>query len=334
MGFVKIYFNCFSFINALVVSNIFSPSYHRYCCYTLILAGDLNMVIPLVTIVLVGLLQWTVPTDSARILAVESIAGKSHWNFMRAVLRALTDNGHTVTVFTPFPDGDRANYTEVDLSPVFPIKLDLDVSEIIEKFIDPRSIVPLCVVISRTLCDAIYDHDRMKDILQNGDQSGDGSNNEFDVILVEPLGSDCVSYMATKLGLPMIYVIPSPLITHYERDFLGNIPNPAVVSHLLAGHAVPRTFVQRFTNTILSAYTMFSIKYNAYKLAQADPKPYDFVTPVQPSAVFVNTHFISEISRPTPPNVIQVGGVHLEQPKSIPHVRNRALYNFPNLILI
>lgn len=56
------------------------------------------------------LIQWT-PVDAANILAVETIPGKSHWNVMRSVLRALTERGHTVTVFTPFVDGDRDGYT-------------------------------------------------------------------------------------------------------------------------------------------------------------------------------------------------------------------------------
>lgn len=51
--------------------------------------------------------------NTARILAIETFAGKSHWNFMSAVLRAMTDNGHNVTVFTPFVDGNRENYTEI-----------------------------------------------------------------------------------------------------------------------------------------------------------------------------------------------------------------------------
>lgn len=54
------------------------------------------------------------PTTGYRILAVQPIAAKSHWNFMSAVLRSLSGAGHPVTVFTPFPEGDRPNYTEVD----------------------------------------------------------------------------------------------------------------------------------------------------------------------------------------------------------------------------
>lgn len=260
---------------------------------------------------------WTT-ADGVRILAVESIAGKSHWNFMRAVLRALTDNGHTVTVFTPFADGDRANYTEVDMSTVFPIKLDMDFSLMIEQFTSVTALVPLSVTMSRQLCDVVFANDRMKEILQDGGAAG------FDVVMVEPLGSTCISYVAAKLGLPMIYVIPSPMITHHERAFLGHVPNPATVSHLLADHAVPRSFVQRFANVALFAYSAFSVKYTEWSEKRADPRPYDLVPTVRPSAVIVNSHHITESSRPTLPNVVEVGGLHLERPDVIPHVRHLA----------
>lgn len=64
------------------------------------------------------------PVENARILAVETIGGKSHWNFMSAVLLSLTDAGHGVTVFTPFLDGQRVNYTEVDTSKTFELVLN------------------------------------------------------------------------------------------------------------------------------------------------------------------------------------------------------------------
>lgn len=262
------------------------------------------------------------PVDGMRVLAVETIAGKSHWNFMRAVLRALTDAGHTVTVFTPFLDGDRDNYTEVDTSAAFRMKLDVDLSEVMDKFVEPSSILPLIVTISRSLCDAIFEDDRMKEAMRPPADRGDDG---YDVVFVEPVASECVSHAATVLGLPLVFVIPSPMISYYERSFLGHVPNPAVVSHMMADHAVPRTFVQRFRNTVLLAYSVFVVRYTEWSLKRDDaPKPYDTLAPVRPSAVFVNSHYATEASRPVPPNFVHVGGLHLEKPKSLPTVRETA----------
>lgn len=248
-----------------------------------------------------------------RVLAVETVAGKSHWNFMRAVLRALTDGGHRVTVFTPFADGDRENYTEVDMSAEFPIKLDMDLTEIMEKFVSPTSLLPMSVTLSRLFCDIIYGNKQMQDVLQRR------WRDDFDVVIIEPLGSECVSYLAAELGLPVIYAVPSPMITHREYGFFGHIPNPATVSHLLADHGVPRSFGQRFGNAILSAYAVFTVVYGEWT---AQPGPYDRIPAVPPALVFVNSDFITEAPRPVPPNVVYVGGLHLERPKTVaPNVR-------------
>lgn len=263
-------------------------------------------------------------TESVKILAMESVGGLSHWNFMRAVLRVLTDAGHTVTVFTPFPEGDRKNYTEVDMSEVFLMKLDLNVTYIFEHFPHPTlQIVPMTTNLSRIHCDAIYENDVMQTILSRGPSLAAAS--DFDLIIAEPLGSDCVSYVASVLRLPLIYVVPSPMITHLERDFLGHIPNPATVSHMLADHGVPTSFVQRFSNVALLAYTMLVSDCTRRWLVYAiGSKPYDLVPAVQPSAIFVNSHFITEPSRPMLPNVVSVGGVHLNKPcqECIPRVCN------------
>lgn len=60
------------------------------------------------------------PVESASILAIETIAGKSHWIFFSSVLRSLMDKGHHVNVFTPISKGNRENYTEIDTSDDLP----------------------------------------------------------------------------------------------------------------------------------------------------------------------------------------------------------------------
>lgn len=78
--------------------------------------------------------RWWSPVEGAKILAVQTVAAKSHWNFMSGVFRSLTDVGHTVTVFTTFPDGDWENYTEVDMSKDSTPVTDIDLIRIVEVY--------------------------------------------------------------------------------------------------------------------------------------------------------------------------------------------------------
>ncbi|CAI6347086.1 unnamed protein product [Macrosiphum euphorbiae] len=271
------------------------------------------------TVVWLSLFLWMsidlrmIPTgEASRILAIETIAGKSHWYFMRSLLRSLTDAGHTVTVFTPFPDGDRVNYTEVDTSRDYPMKLDMDLLKTIREFQNPLMLLNGMAGGVRFYCDVMYGNQKLADIMSSE------ARDQYDLLLIEPLGFDCISHLADSLGLPMIYLIPSPMITFAERLFTGHVSNPACVSNVFATHAVPGTFVQRFTNTALLTYSMAKTKYDQLVTFFTDPKPYDLAPTVNPSIIFQNSHYVTESSRPVTPNVIYVGGIHLKLAKTIP----------------
>jgi len=257
--------------------------------------------------------QWT-PAGAANILAVQTIPGKSHWNVMRAVLQALTDRGHTVTVFTPFLDGDRDGYTEVDVSDQTGPRLDLDATFLIENFGTTRNLMTNMMPVTRSGCDMVYEHRQMADIL-NGT-----AEQKFNLVITEPLVSECVAYAATVLQVPMVYVIPPPIITYLERSMTGHVPNPAATGHVLFGRFAPETFAERFANLVLTVYCSTLTWYTEWQLRRADPRPYDIVDLVKPSIIFTNTHFITEPTRSLTPDVVQIGGIHLTPSKPIPKV--------------
>lgn len=250
--------------------------------------------------------------DALQILAIESIAGKSHWNFMSAVLRSLTDIGHNVTVFTPFPDGNRDNYTEVFLD--LPSKVEMDAEYTLNTFGKSTVMIPLLMNMTRSFCKIAYEQREMLEIVDSGKSAN------YDIIFTEIAASECASHIASKLDLPLIYVIPSPMITYIEHTVFGDVSNPATVSHLFAHHAVPRTFAQRFVNVILLGFSLLMLKYKEMELKKIDSQPYDLVEPIKPSLVFMNTHYITEAPRPFPASFIQIGGIHLSEPKGIPNV--------------
>ncbi|XP_008184378.1 UDP-glucuronosyltransferase 2B16-like [Acyrthosiphon pisum] len=158
-------------------------------------------------------------------------------------------------------------------------------------------------------------------------------NEDFDLIIMEPLSVNCMSYLSSTLNLPIIYdVIPSPTITYAEHTFTGHISNSAVVSNLLAQRAVPKTFVQRVANTALLAYSMLITVYDEWMLRSTDQRPYDLSPKVYPSRIFQNSHYIIESSRPVLPNIVDVGGIHLKPPKSISQPHGVIYFTFGSII--
>ncbi|KAL4120280.1 hypothetical protein QTP88_013002 [Uroleucon formosanum] len=251
------------------------------------------------------------PVEGARILAVETVGGKSHWNFMSAILRALVDNGHNVTVFTPFNDGNRENYTEVSTSDGSLMFLDAEFEEMMDKFGNPVNIMLLVSEMSRNFCDIVYQNTKMVEVLTN-------PRSDFDVVLIEPMFSECVSYAAFKLNLPLIYVLPLPTMGIMERTFTGHISNPAVVANNIVSFSFPKTFVQRTANVAFSIFATIVKNIKERILTYKEPREYDLVAPVPPSLVFVNRHFTIEPASSIPSNVVEIGGIHLKPAKKLP----------------
>lgn len=253
------------------------------------------------------------PAKSARILAVETVGGKSHWNFMSSILRVLVDNGHNITVFTPFPDGNRENYTEVDISMGSEKLLDGQLTELMDKYGDLKKIISEMSVMSRILCNVVYENSKMKEILAN-------TRSDFDVVLIEPLLSECVSYPAIKLNLPLIYVLPIPTLGIIERKLTGDVSNPGVVSMNVAKFGIPKTLAQRAINCVDLIYC--TVKYKCHELYNqfTDPQEYDLYAPIPPSLTFVNRHYTVEPASSISSNVVGIGGIHLKAPKKLPKV--------------
>lgn len=268
----------------------------------------------LAAIAVLALIKPGRPVSCARILAVESMGGKSHWNFMSGVVRALLDKGHSVTAFTPFADGvNGENYTWVNTSEGMDIIMAIDVEELMGQWSNPFSVVGMLVKKSRDFCDMIYENDAMKTAF---------SSSDFDAVLVEPCLSDCVSYVAHRLNLPLIYITPLASIDLIKRHSVGHFSNPAIESILFANHVVPETFYQRFINALTLAYLTIMVEYLDFSLKLTEPKYYDRTIHVQPSLLFINNDYISTSSISNPANVISIGGVHLNQPaKKLPEVR-------------
>lgn len=269
-----------------------------------------------------------VPSEPARILAVEMTSATSHWNFMSSITRSLLAGGHELTIYTSFTDMDdcQDNCTLVDTSKDFEsyIIRNLSFSTVIESFSSITSLVKSSVNITRMRCDSIYNNSGIRRMLQTaGDQSVG-----YDVVIVNPIAGECTSYLATVLRIPLVYLIPSTMVTFTEFLNFGNVPNPAVVSHVMSRHSVPKTFVKRFINVMLTIYTQILWLHYDWVAKQTRPRMYDSVALVIPSVVFVNSHYVTERSRPLPSNFIPVGGVHLKRQKTIPMVNILHTYRY------
>ncbi|XP_050419837.1 UDP-glucosyltransferase 2-like [Adelges cooleyi] len=261
--------------------------------------------------------------QTLRVLAVAPLPAKSHWYFMTAVLRSLTDEGHNVTVFTPFLNGNNENYTEIDTAGNREwSQVDMDLAKRVKDFGSIRNGAMNGGKMNKQLCDEFYSHTRLKDIIN--DASSSTNSDQFDIIISENTGSDCFSGIARILNLPLIYIYPWSSL-FYESPVVGEEPNPAYVTTLYSPYSTPKGFTERFQNAAIALQSIFF-----FWLAETTiVKNSATIEPVMPSAIFINSDLSIEPARPIMPNVINIGGIHLNEPKAIPKDILKFIENSP-----
>jgi len=178
----------------------------------------------------------------------------------------------------------------------------------------------------RDVCNGYYNEGHLTERMANG------FLDDFDAIIIEPRVLDCMTYVASQTNIPVIYAIAAP--RNFQKEYVraGHVSNPAITSSIMSYYSVPKTFAQRFSETVFILFWKFLLVFYEYKLKIIDPKPYDLYATVPPSLVLFNSHFISDTSNPTPANYIGIGGIHLKPAKEIPKVI-KSLYYIHKIII-
>ncbi|XP_050432599.1 UDP-glycosyltransferase UGT5-like isoform X3 [Adelges cooleyi] len=245
-------------------------------------------------------LWWPSTCMAANVLAVQPLAARSHWTFMRAVLQTMVDSGHNVTVYTPFHSTGADNfpsgvgYTEVPLKLAMPELLGLDVLTSVRDFSDVWRFVPVGVWSSRSACDII---------------AGLSLTGQYDLFVVELISSECVSYLSRVLDVPLLYTFPSPMGSWMDDQVFGTNTNPSNTARLLARYGVPRTFAERLDNVHGQAVAL-ALHWLYEQTVEHEHR--------KPSVMFTNSDWTVEKHEPAPVNLIRVGGLHLSTPKRLP----------------
>ncbi|KZC14156.1 UDP-glucuronosyltransferase 1-7C [Dufourea novaeangliae] len=158
-------------------------------------------------------------------------------------------------------------------------------------------------------CEAGLNHPDVKDLVKSGEQ--------FDVVLTESFNTHCFFAVFHRVDAPFIEISTHQLMS-WTVDELG-ISNEASYIPTLFSHVPrPMNFFQRTWNVVAMmiewtvANTLF--KWNAQSVAEKTHGPGMFDLKEKSRNVtlmFVNTHYTLHGAQPFPPNVIEVGGLHI-----------------------
>ncbi|XP_069671920.1 UDP-glucosyltransferase 2-like [Periplaneta americana] len=255
-------------------------------------------------------------SEGARILALFSLNGRSHFVMFEALLKGLASRGHQVDVVGFFPQKKPVpNYTDISVEDALPVLLNNFTVQVVRNF----GYINLLDFIWQTnleMCEKVLQHPNVQTLIKNREK--------YDLIITEVFGPDCFIGFSHYFKAPFISMTSSVALP-WANDRLGNPDNPSYIPDYFLPYTQHMNFGQRIVNLVLTEL----LKVGHYIFAEL---PMDKVSrkylgeDIPPlselkkktSLYFVNSHFSLNIPRPTVPAFIEIGGIHIESGGKLP----------------
>lgn len=272
--------------------------------------------------------------ESAKILAIFPTVSKSHWIFGSKLMKELANAGHEVTVLSPFPlKNPPKGYRDIELTGV------------IKQF--------------ESLVDTIQDNHK-KTVLENVIQIYDigiditnstlshpnvieliNSDEKFDLVFLEIFLNEAMLGFGHRFKAPIV-TMSTLGATKWINDLLGSPKPLSYVPHLFLDLTDKMSFRERLLNTFVSVLEN-AIMYFSYTPKQTEiyertfkgPKPtLEDMKRNSVSLGLLNNHFSLSFPQPYLPNLIEVGGMHVNtKPTPLPKDIQDFIESSPNGVI-
>lgn len=261
------------------------------------------------------------PVQSYKILGLFPFPSRSHYAMMDVIMVKLAEKGHSVTVYSPYPQKKPvANLREFSLANC---KLshqphDMSIDSINAMMASPLLGVFFMSTMGNVSVESIQSCEPLQQLLE--------SDETFDLFVTESFIYDVMLLFAHKFQVPFVSYIPNNLLPwHAER--MGNPSNPSYVPSLVSGYLSNMNFWQRLHNSFIYTSSVFMHNLNTLKqndetvksiLGPDAPSLYDTVR--QTSIFFTYTHPSLNPVTPLVPGIVEIAGAHIKPAKPLPSV--------------
>ncbi|XP_050422852.1 UDP-glycosyltransferase UGT4-like isoform X2 [Adelges cooleyi] len=285
----------------------------------------------LIIIFILTVCLWIPNVIGAKILAFFPPPIYSHLTGFHSLFEELANRGHNITVVSPFPPKQLMppTYTHKAIANVNTVK--------IKKHKDPMKIRHIYRLLNM-LNVKLRMTNLIKETLELDDVRSflNDTRFNFDVVLTECWYSDVYLAVGHRYSAPVICLSPM-LPTVGQSNFLDMPINPAYIPSFWMYYSDTMCFMERLVNFIVTSAEILT-DYIIQKLQQTMlddlyEYPGHHICPSlntlkkKIALTFVNSHFSVSYSRPYPPNMIPVAGMHLRPQKLIEQGLMRLLDN-------
>lgn len=278
------------------------------------------MNIPLACIVLLNMFK---TIFCLNILGIVSFSAKSHFLVVSKLFRSLAEKGHNVTVISHYPwRNSSTNYRDVEIGNKDEFEANLKLFSDFENIKTNRLymyLAPALIASSgHTVCELTFQSRSVQNFLNE--------KQNFDVILMEDFLLECLWPMAQKFDCAVIRFVPHSYVSWSGRK-LGNPLGSSYLPNLWLAQNDGKSFFGRLERYILTCLHNLYFEYSvipeqmkiAEKYLQVDDMTFDDGF-FNESLKFINSHCSINSPRPLVPNLIEIGGIHIEEPRALPKV--------------
>ncbi|XP_044750041.1 UDP-glycosyltransferase UGT5-like [Coccinella septempunctata] len=249
-------------------------------------------------------------TDASRILAVFPTPSKSHTILGFKLAEGLLKRGHHVTFVSPFQVDPKENLTRIELKSIYKYKEKMPLGAMKES--NPLSMIKQSIEFMTRVNELFWEEPEIQKIIEE--------KPKFDVVIPLAFLSDAMLGLGPHLGAPTILfncVGTFGLLNSY-------LANPTMVysTNPMFGIST-ETFWGRLgtvsVNMLASILNHLADRFNQGLLDKHLPNsPPIHELKKNISIMLTNSHVSIEPARPYVPNMIQIGGFHVQETKPLP----------------
>jgi glucuronosyltransferase len=167
------------------------------------------------------------------------------------------------------------------------------------------------------LCDLFIQDETFQELINS-------KGKEFDIIITSALLNDCVFGISYILDIPIIKMCPFGGMKWMD-EWVGNLAPYSYLPQLFSDYSDRMNFWQRTFNTISEMYIKLGRKFYVIpqheailrKYLNSSKFPSISVLEKSTSLLLINQHFSTWYPRPLMPNMVEVGGIHINPPKKL-----------------
>ncbi|XP_030760944.1 UDP-glucuronosyltransferase 2B13-like [Sitophilus oryzae] len=275
---------------------------------------------------------------SARILGVFPLAGKSVNILTDRLMKGLADAGHDVTVISayknklPLKNGSITNVVLTGFAEEYESLLNHENLLDVPEYYAISSVTQYLYMFEHIWNDTFH-HPNVQKLLN--------SKQHFDLVITEHFWNDCLKVFAHIYNCPLVIFTSMGGVNPWVNDQVGNTLLPSYVKHffMLGDFSEGMNFFERTHNLgfflydyIFKHYYLFPRNNAILKGAFRNPPDvadlYDNV-----SLVLLGSHASLRPAAPLSPNMVEIGGFHIDPPKKLPKDLQEIMDNAKNGVI-